>query len=118
MNQILSLSLFIIIGLFSSQSNAQKTIKLNPKETKQLTNSTLWTLNATCTVQSQDTNKGKIKISLIKNKGSINGKTLSSGQSTLVTVADKNTIHVSAESGTAINLSNLSSKELQAVCSI
>ncbi|WP_454780976.1 hypothetical protein [Legionella sp. WA2022007384] len=117
MNKILTLSLFIIFGLFCSQSNAQKTIKLNPNETKLLANNTLWTLNATCVVQCTHQNNGKIKINVIKNSGVINGKKLSTGQGTLIRVKNNSSVSVSAESGTQINLINLGSDELQAVCS-
>ncbi|WP_392536988.1 hypothetical protein [Legionella sp. 227] len=119
MNKIMTLSLFIIIGLFCSQSNAsQKTFKLSPNETKLLANNTLWTLNATCVVQCSHPNNSKIKINVIKNSGTINGKKLSTGQGTLVRVKNHSSVSVSAESGTQINLINLGSEELQAVCSI
>ncbi len=117
MNKILTLSLFIIIGLFSSQSHAQKTIKLSPNETKLLANNTLWTLNATCIVQSTHQNNSKIKINVIKNSGMVNGKKLSTGQGTLVQVKNNSSLSVSAESGTQINLINLGTDELEAVCS-
>ncbi|KTD67983.1 hypothetical protein Lste_1141 [Legionella steelei] len=118
MIKIMSLSLFIIIGLFCSQSNAsQKTIKLNPNETKSLANNTLWTLNATCVVQSTHLNKSKIKINVVKNCGSVNGKKLSTGQGTLIKVKNNSSVSVTAEPGTQINLINLGTDDLQAVCS-
>ncbi len=114
----MTLSFFIIIGLFCSQSNAsQKTIKLNPNETKQLANNTLWTLNATCVVQCTHHTNSKIKINVIKNSGIINGKKLSTGQGTLIKVKNNSSVSVSADSGTQINLINLGTDELQAVCS-
>lgn len=115
-NKILTLSLFMIIGLFCSHANA-KTIKLNPNESKMLANNSLWTLNATCVVQSTNQNKSKIKINVIKNSGTVNGKKLSTGQGTLINVKNNSSVSVSAESGTQINLINLGSDELQAVCS-
>ncbi|HHT0594292.1 TPA: hypothetical protein ACTXXA_002643 [Legionella anisa] len=116
MNKILTLSLFMIIGLFCSHANA-KTIKLSPNETKVLANNTLWTLNATCVVQSTHPNKSKIKINVVKNSGTINGKKLSTGHGTLINVKNNSSVSVSAESGTQINLINLGTDELQAVCS-
>lgn len=113
MSKILSLSLMIFIGFFSMQAAAQKSIHLAPKEAKQMTNSGLWTLNANCTIQG---GKGKIKILVLKNKGTINGRQLSSGQATYVMVADNSNISVSAESGTQINLINLGSEHVHAVC--
>lgn len=117
MNKILTLSVFIFIGFFCSQSHAQKTIKLNPNETKLLANNTLWTLNATCVVHSTHQNNSKIKINVIKNNGIVNGKKLSTGQGTLIQVENNSSVSVSADSGTQINLINLGTDELQAVCS-
>ena len=116
MTKFLHLSVIILIGFLSSQSHAQKTITLNPNETKLLTNNALWTLNATCTIQGKNQVKSKIRISVLKNKGSVNGKSLSTGQATSVTVKNNSSISVSAESGTQINLINLGAEGLQAVC--
>jgi hypothetical protein len=116
MFKMFTLTVIVLLGFISSQTYAQKTIKLNPNETKVLTNSTLWTLNATCTVQNTSQKKSKIKISVLKNSGKVNGKNLATGQTTMVTVSNNSSISVSAESGTQINLMNLSSEGLQAVC--
>ncbi|WP_044543243.1 hypothetical protein [Legionella pneumophila] len=107
----------ISIGLLSFPTYAQKTIRLSPNETKTLKNSTLWTLNATCNVQSGTQVNGKIKIIVLKNNGKVNGKSLSTGQGTSITIKNNSSISVSAESGTQINLINLGNQELQAVCS-
>jgi hypothetical protein len=117
MNKILTISIFTIIGLFCSQANAQKTLKIGPNETKLLTNHTLWTLNATCTIQCPHQNNSKIKINVIKNSGIINGKKLSTGQGTLIQVKNNSSVSVSADTGTQINLINLGSEEVLAVCS-
>lgn len=115
MTKIFNLSTLILLAFFSSQIHA-KTIALKSNESKLLTNSSLWTLNATCTIQGNNQTHSKIKIGVLKNSGSINGKNLSTGQSTFVTVKNKSTISVSAEAGTQINLTNLGNEELQAVC--
>ncbi|WP_115707397.1 hypothetical protein [Legionella sainthelensi] len=117
MNRTLTLSLFLIFELFCFQANAQKVIKLSPNETKLLSNNTFWTLNATCIVQSIHPKNSQIKINVLKNSGIINGKRLSTGQGTLIQVKSNSTLSVSAESGTQINLINLGTDELQAVCS-
>lgn len=116
MNKIFSLSLFMIIGLFSFQANA-KIIKLSPNETKVLANNSLWTLNATCVVQSSQPKNSKIKVYVTKNSGTINGKTISAGHGTLLHVKNNSSLSVSAESGTQINLVNLGSGQLEAACS-
>jgi uncharacterized protein YpmB len=116
MTKFINLSVFILIGFLSVPADAQKTIKLSPNETKLLSNNTLWTLNATCTIQGKNQTKSKIRISVLKNKGTVNGKNLSTGQATSVTVKNNSSISVSAESGTQINLINLGTDGLQAVC--
>lgn len=115
MSKFLSLSLMVLLGFFSMQAKAEKSIHLAPQEAKQMTNHGLWTLNATCTIQE---GTGKIKVLVLKNKGTVNGRQLSSGQATYITVADNSSISVSAESGTQINLINLGSKHVHAVCSV
>lgn len=110
----------LLIALFTfavmtPQAFAQQTIKLNPKESKQLTNSLLWTLNATCKIQSeQGTNV--IRVSVTENKGTVNGRNLTKGQATSLRVKGHESISVSAEPGTTVNLVNLGSKAVEAVC--
>lgn len=93
-----------------------KTIKLAPNETKVLANNAPFTLNATCNVHASHPIHSKVRIVVIKNKGIINGKNLSSGQGTSVTVKNNSNISVSADSGTQINLINLGTEQLEAVC--
>ena len=110
MSKLFDLSIFTLIIFLSTPVCAQKTIKLSPNETKLLTNNTLWTVNATCTIQSNEQTNSKIKISVLKNKGAVNGKNLSIGQATWVTVKNNSSISVSADAGTQINLINLSAE--------
>ena len=84
MAKILTIVALIIIGLLSSPAYAQKIIKLNPKESKFFTNNLLWTLNAHCNIQGALQKKGRILVSILKNKGVVNGKNLSTGQTTSV----------------------------------
>jgi len=116
MSKMINLSVFVLIGFLCSPVNAQKIIKLSPNETKLLSNNTLWTVNATCTIQGMDKTDGKIKISVLKNKGTINGKNVSTGHATMVKVKNNSSISVSAESGTQINLINIGASNLEAVC--
>lgn len=95
-----------------------KTITLEPNESKVLSNSAPWTLTATCNVQADEQIKSKVKVTVTKNKGIINGKNLSTGHGTLVHVKNNTHINVSADSGTEITLVNLGSKHLEAVCSL
>lgn len=103
------------LTLLSSQVFSH-TIKLSPKESKSLTNHTLWTLNATCNIQVNQP-KSKILVSVTENKGQVNGKSLTKGQKTSLNVKNNSSISVSAEPGTTVNLVNLSNDPVQAVCS-
>ena len=106
----------IITGLafiiMSSPVYAGKVIKLSPNESKSLTNHALWTLNATCNIQG----KSKILVSVVENKCKVNGKNLSKGQATSVTVKSHESISVSAEPGTTVSLVNMGSDAVEAVC--
>lgn len=116
MHKVINLSFVILVGFFFTNLHA-KTLSLNPNETKLLANNTLWTLNATCNIQGKTKPNSKIKISVLKNKGTVNGKNLTTGQATSVPVKTNSNISVSAEAGTQINLVNLSNESLQATCS-
>jgi hypothetical protein len=102
---------------FTAQLEA-KTIKLGPNESKMMANNAPFTLNATCSVHGTNAIKSKIRIVVLKNKGIINGRKLSSGQGTAVSVKNDSSISVSADSGTQINLINMGSEHLEAVCVI
>lgn len=115
MSKIFNCLLIMGFVLFTAQLEA-KTIKLGPNETKMLANNAPFTLNATCSVHGIHPVKSKIRIVVLKNKGTINGHNLTSGQGTSVTVKNDSNIAVSADSGTQINLINLGSDQLEAVC--
>lgn len=111
----LRLSFFMALCLISISVNA-KTVNLAAHETKVLTNYSLWNYHTTCDVKT-DNKKDKIQIKVLKNSGTVNGKTLTSGQSKIIALKNNSHIDVSAESGTEINLINLGDSELQASCS-
>lgn len=115
MPQFFNYSFMLLLCLFSLQSNA-KTLSLAPNESKMLSNNAPWALNATCNIQSDHLKSGKIRVVVLKNQGKINGRNLSAGQGTSFTVRNNSHISVSADSGTQINLINLSSDTLEAVC--
>ena len=107
--------IFVLI-LMSSPTYADKTIQLGPNETKSLTNTYLWTINATCNIHGSET-KSKIIVSVVENKGRVNGKNLSKGQATSVNVKNNDNISVSAEPGAIVTLINMGDDSVQAVCS-
>jgi hypothetical protein len=112
-----SYSLFVLFTLLSIQIHA-KTLKLAPKEVKLLANKTPWTLNATCNVLGTHQGTSKVRIVVLKNKGIINGKNLSTGEGTSFKIKGNGVFSFSADSGAQINLINLSSDQLEATCSI
>lgn len=109
------LSTAILILLISTSVFAEKVIKLSPKESKSLTNHSLWTLNATCSIQTHRSNN-VILVSVLENKGAVNGKHLSKGQATSVKVKNNDSISVSAEPGTTVNIVNMSTDDVEANC--
>lgn len=117
MSKIISFSIMLVMGFISFQSVAAKTIRLSPHQSQVISNNGLWTVNANCTVQSDNHGRGKIRISVLKNQGTVNGRFLSTGQATSFTVGDNSNISVSAEAGTQINVSNVGASGLEAVCS-
>ena len=109
------LSSLILIGCLATSAHA-KSVTLNPHETKPFANNTVFVINAQCTVRSTKQCANKIKISVLKNKGVINGKNVSTGHTTTVSVKNNATMNVSADSGMEINLTNLNDVALQVVC--
>lgn len=105
----------VALVLMSAPAFAQKVIRLSPKESKSLTNSTLWTLNATCNIQTKQ-DKHVILVSMVENKGEVNGKSLSKGQSTSVNVKSNDNISVSAEPGSTVKIVNMSKDSVEADC--
>lgn len=109
------IALFVLF-LISPSVFAGKIIKLSPNETKSLTNTYLWTINATCNIHGGQS-KSKILVSIVESKGQVNGKHLSKGQATSVNVKNNDNISVSAEPGATVTLINLGENSVQAVCS-
>ncbi len=102
----------LAFSIMSSPVYADRVIKLNPNESKSLTNHALWTLNATCNIQG----KSKILVSVVENTCKVNGKHLTKGQATSVNVKNHERITVSAEPGTTVSLVNMGSDSVEAIC--
>jgi hypothetical protein len=117
MSNYLKALAFLSIALFSLSANAhQVNLKLVPQASKLIENKYIWSLNATCKIQCNES-KNKIMVRVVKNKGIINGKNLSGGQATSVVVHNHDSITVSAEPGAQVNLLNLGTDVVQATCS-
>lgn len=116
MYNYLSMFAFTIMVLTSSNAYAQQlSLNLAPNGSKVMTNHFIWKLNATCTVKTKAQNK--IRVSVLDNKGTVNGRNLAIGQATSVVVHNHDNISVSAEPGTTVTLENMSDDPIQAVCS-
>ena len=115
MQTCLNLIILTILTFASSNVYAQQmSIDLAPNASKKVTNHYGWTLNATCTIQTKS--KNKIRISVLDNKGSVNGHHLAIGQSKSMLVHNNDCILVSAEPGTQVTLQNLGVDPIQATC--
>ena len=116
MYHYLSMIALTIMVLTSSNAYAQQlSLNLAPNGSKVVTNHYGWKLSATCSIQTKT--KNTIRVSVVDNNGSVNGKNLTVGQSTSVTVHNHDNISVSAEPGTQVILHNLSDDAVQATCS-
>lgn len=91
-------------------------LDLQPKQNKVLSNSTLWTIHATCQIKTSS-GKKTIKIKGNKDGSQVNGKELSVGQATSLTIYSENTVEVTAEPGAQVTISNMSDEPVKAVCS-
>lgn len=112
-------TLFVATALMCSASlvHAQNmNLDLQPKQDKVLSNSTLWTIHATCQIHG-NTNKKTIKIKGNKDGGQVNGKILGVGKATSLTVYSDKTVQVTAEPGAQVTIINMSNDPVQAVCS-
>jgi len=111
----LILKMTVLSLILSSASVFAHTIKLSPKETKSLTNHSPWVLNATCNIEGK-VNHGKVLVSIVENKGKVNGKSLSKGQTKSVNFSQNENISVSADPGTTVNIINVGEEQVQADC--
>lgn len=111
-----SIVTLVVSCLMSFNAYAGQVITLSPKESRSITNHSLWTVNATCHVQGKQ-GSGRVLVSVMENKCVVNGKNLSKGQATSIMVKKDGHLSVSAEPGTKVNLVNLSTASVQAICS-
>lgn len=92
-------------------------LDLKPQEDKVLSNSTLWTIHATCQIQAETSSKKTIKIKGVKGGGQVNGKDLGAGKATSLTFSSEKTIEVTAEPGAQVTIINMSTEPFTATCS-
>lgn len=110
-----SFCLIVSTFILGSPVAGALSLKLNPKGSQVFENTYHMTVNAVCTLQCRDVNK--IKVSIMNSRGRVNGKTLTSGQATSLSVHDHQSITVTAEPGAKVSLLNLGNFPIQASCS-
>jgi hypothetical protein len=104
----------LLVFSFTQVYAQQVSLQLNPRVSKVVTNYYPRMLNANCTIATPV--KNKILISVLRNRGAVNGKILGHGQATAVKVSNRDNITVSAEPGTMVSLVNLGRSPVQAIC--
>lgn len=116
MSNYLSMITLSIMLLTTSKVYAQQmSLQLAAKGSTVMTNHFGWALSANCIIKTKS--KNKIRLSVLNNKGAVNGKQMATGQATSMVVQDQDSISVSAEPGTSIGLRNLGNDPVQATCS-
>lgn len=108
--------LWVTAFFVAAQSASAMSLALEPKGDKMLSNDSLWTIHATCQIHGGSSKK-TIKIQGVKNTAQVNGKELTAGKTTSMTVYDEKTVEVTAEPGAQVTIINLSNESVEAVCS-
>lgn len=117
MIKVIGLSMLVTIALLPLSSEVQAMeLNIAPKESKVLTNNSLWTLNATCTIQTNQASQ-KLVVNAIKNESHVNGEKLHCGQKKSIQVRNHEHLSVSAEPGAEVNIVNQGSGAILATCS-
>lgn len=108
--------IFALSILVATQNHAhQVNLALQPKASKLITNHFASTLTASCVIKTATANN-KIVVSVLENKGRINGRGLSKGQARAIKIHNNQTISVSADPGAQVNLYNLGAGAVNASC--
>lgn len=112
------LSTVVLIAILMQPAKAQNLqLTLAPHSAKLIENNYIFSLDARCTIQA-DKKQNTIKLHVLEKTGTVNGKHLSKGQSTSVTVSDHDALSVHAEPGSKVNVLNLSDNLVHANCSV
>lgn len=90
-------------------------LTLSSKESKTIANNYVWTISATCTIHSTEDDK-VILVSAISSDSEVNGKKLSEGNKTSITIKNNDNIKVSAKPGAKVIILNTSQGVIKASC--
>jgi hypothetical protein len=112
---ILAIGALLVFSFSQVYAQQQVNFRLEPRVSKVVTNHYPRPLNAQCTIQAMQA-KNKILISVLRNRGTVNGKELYQGQAAAVNVDNNGNISVSADPGTMVTLINLGRTPVQAFC--
>lgn len=93
---------------------------LPPHDPQVFTNYMFWSVEANCTVISEQENTGDTHLDLfteaLRKKGTINGITLSAGQNMLLRIHSGESLNLRAESGAKVQITNMSDYQVHAIC--
>ncbi len=115
---------YMIIGCFALGITApafsgifSRTYVFEPGKAKIVANPLLWNLDTLCTIQSKDSSNNLTGI-MKKKTGEMNGIHLDQGHSGSVVVKNKEILHITAEVGAQIEITNHGKNIVIAVCKI
>lgn len=124
----LGLSLLGITCLFSVQGEAAVPqafrsgpaveYVLNVNEPQVLANQFLWTIRAVCKIKCDVDDGNLISFKVLRKSGSLNGESLTVGDSVDVVVHNSDKIYISAVSGAQVELVNVGTETIKAECSV
>ena len=116
MRTFLSLTALTFLAIMNTSVHAQQmNLKLAPNASKVITNSYVWTISATCSIETKG--KNKLVVRILENDGAVNGKNLKTGQAMSVVVHNHDSLSVSASPSTKVTLQNKGDDSIQATCS-
>lgn len=84
-------------------------------EPQVIPNISMWVINAECTIMS-DVHNNLIAVKALYKKGSVNDITLTRGDTMMISVDAGEVLHLKAESGARVELTNEGSEEITARC--
>lgn len=113
------MSMIILVAVLIQPARAQTMdITLAPHGSKMIENNFSFSLDANCVVHAKETGKNTIRLHVLENNGTVNGRKLDKGQSTSVVIHGQKSLSVHAEPGSKVNIQNLSNTPLEATCSV
>lgn len=94
-----------------------RTYVFEPNTPKAVANPLFWHLDTLCTIQTKD-NSNRLTGQMKKKTGALNGKPLKQGEIGDVIVKNKEILHITADVGAQIEITNKGNNTVIAVCKI